>query len=565
MAAFFHTAILSLIAGAAQFLPVSGSAHRILYPWMLQWGGLGPGFEAAALWGSLLALLAYLGPQRQRLLADKTLLRGLALASLPAALSAWLTYGRLDGFQKSEPIAFALIFFAILLFIADRRGRKARDASQLSPAEFLVIGCAQAMALIPGASLIGLSMTATLVLGLRRAEAGRLAFLLSTPLLMGLTLLKLKGVPAGSLGLQFWAALALSACAGTAAIRFLLRYLETKDIGIFCLYRVGLGLLALLLAAAQPPVHSARELKLPPPQRADPATLSPDAAKLRTHVLALARDLGKRSAVRPGQLELNRARDYVMAEFKRCGCKPEMETYTSQWMGAVKNGTTFHNVVAAIGDTSAGGVWVLGAHYDSAEGTPGADDNASGVAVILELACALKERPPKMPVRLVAYSTEEPPAYGTVNMGSAHDAKRLKSEGVKVAGMISLEMLGYYDSRPGSQIYFPFLKWFIPDRGDFLALVSNFKSRPFLKRVSRSWRRHSDFPLLPLALPEFEAIRPSDHQGYWDQGFRALMLTDSASYRNPHYHEPTDLPDTLDYEAMARVKRALANVLSSDD
>lgn len=553
-----QTLLLALAGGAAQTLPVSGSAHRLLLPWMLQWAPLTPSLETALLWGAALALLTQGWLERAAL--SKGLVRGLLLAAVPAALSASLLRG-VPAPNAKESVALCLLLFGILLLLADRKGAQARGLEDLSLKDFALVGLAQALAAAPGVSLLGISMTAGLLLGLRRTDAARLAGLAAAPLLLAGALGSSRSLGTADLGPPFWAALAVSAVAGFAAFRGLLRWLESRDLGVFGLYRVGLGLLALLLATAQPPVNMASQLKLSPPPRKAASDLSPRAARLRNHVVALAGDIGERAAIRPGLADLNRARDYVAAQFKACGYAPSLEPYHALWMGSVKNGTTFYNVAATLGDQDAEGLWVVGAHYDSNAGTPGADDNASAVAVLLDLACALKRDPPQKPLRWVAYSTEEPPAFDTPNMGSAHDAKKLKARGAKLEGMLCLEMLGYYDSRPGSQLWFPFLKWIIPERGDFLALVANFRSRAFLKKVRRSWRRHSSFPLLPLVMPELAAVRTSDHQGYWDAGFPALMLTDSASYRNPHYHEKSDLPDTLDYESMAKAADALEAVL----
>ncbi|MBI5209078.1 MAG: M28 family peptidase [Elusimicrobia bacterium] len=565
-----HGIILGLAGGATQMLPVSGSAHRLLLPWMLQWGDVPSFFSASVILGAVLGLLAHSFPQWRDLAAGALrrkdpgsikLLRGVALASLAPLAAGLLLLTHRDKLRGPEPIASAMIFFGLSLVAADRWGRRRRDALDLGPAEFLALGCAQALSLAPGASLIGLSMTGGLVLGLRRAEASRLALLLAAPVLLGASLYQARSVLDARVGPLFLLGVLCSAASAFGAARLLRWYGETRDFAIFGLYRVGFGLVTLLLSTAQPPVTTAAKLGLAPPPRKAASLLSPEAARLRRHVVALAEDIGERSQVQRGRVPLDKGRDYVVAQFKGLGYAPSVEAYHARWMGAVKNGTTFYNVAVEI--PAPGDWWVLGAHYDTA-GTPGADDNASGVAVLLEVARSLKERPPRKPVRLVAFSTEEPPAFDTPNMGSRHDARRLKEKGVRLEGMISLEMLGYYDDRPGSQIYFPFLKWFIPKEGNFLALVSNLKSRGFLKRVKRSWRKRSDFPLLALALPELQAIRTSDHQGYWDEGYPALLLTDTASYRNPHYHEPTDLPDTLDYEAMARVTKALSDVLVSE-
>jgi hypothetical protein len=294
----------------------------------------------------------------------------------------------------------------------------------------------------------------------------------------------------------------------------------------------------------------------------DPKTLSPLATRLRGHVVALAGDIGERDAyARDKQL---RARDYIHAQFRRMGYAPENREYPARWIPGVKNGTPFYNVeaVLALPPADRGAAWVVGAHYDTAAGTPGADDDTSGVAVLLEAARLLKGRRPARDIRFVAFGTEEPPSFGTRNMGSAHYAHFLKENGVPVHGMISLEMLGYYNSRPGSQLYPPFLHLFYPDRGDYVSVVADAKSRRLLSAFLRDWRAKSGFPLHGAVLPGvFSGLALSDQLNFWDLGYPALMLSDTAFYRNPHYHEHTDAPDTLDYEAMARVTEALVEAL----
>ncbi len=283
----------------------------------------------------------------------------------------------------------------------------------------------------------------------------------------------------------------------------------------------------------------------------DPKTLSPLAARLRAHVLALS---GERDAFSRERRE--RARDYVAAEFRRAGYAPKTLAYAARGMPGVKDGVEFHNVEALL--PARGTAWVLGAHYDTAPGTPGADDNASGVAVLLEAARLLKARRPAREVRFVAFGTEEPPAFGTRSMGSWRYARALKDGGARVFGMISLEMLGCFNPRPGAQLYPPFLHLFFPDHGDYVSVTSNLASRRLLGRFARAWRRASSFPLESAVLPgTFANLAMSDQLNFWDLGFPALMLSDTGFYRNPRYHEADDLPDTLDYEKMAAVTRAL--------
>ena len=286
--------------------------------------------------------------------------------------------------------------------------------------------------------------------------------------------------------------------------------------------------------------------------------LSPLAARLRAHVVMLAETIGERGAGDRAKQE--RARDYAAAKLREAGLEPKLIPYEALWMATVPNGTKFWNVEGVRrARNPLPGAWIVGAHYDSAPGTPGADDDASGVAVLLETARLLKDRPLRREVRFVAFGTEEPPSFGTRNMGSAHYAKRLKDGGVAVRGMISLEMLGFFNTRPGSQLYPPFLHLFFPNDGSFVGAVADVRSRPLLASFAAAWRESSRFPLVAAPLPgPFSSLALSDQLNFWALGYPAIMLSDTAFYRNPHYHEATDLPATLDYERMAEVTKALA-------
>jgi len=295
----------------------------------------------------------------------------------------------------------------------------------------------------------------------------------------------------------------------------------------------------------------------------NPKPLSPLAARLRAHVVMLSQTIGERDAYSPKGRD--RARDYVRAQFLASGFAPKLLPYESRLMPGVKNGTLFQNVEAVLDARSPDRLpaWIVGAHYDSAPGTAGADDNASGVAVLLEAARLLRERSPGRQVRFVAFGTEEPPAFGSRNMGSWHYARGLKDGGAAVHGVIVLEMLGFYNPRPGSQLYPPFLQLFFPDKGDFVGVVGNVKSRPLLAAFSAAWRRGSGFPLTVSVLPgPFASLALSDQLNFWELGFPAVMLSDTAFYRNANYHESSDLPDTLDYEKMAEVTAAVAGVIA---
>ena len=198
---------------------------------------------------------------------------------------------------------------------------------------------------------------------------------------------------------------------------------------------------------------------------------------------------------------------------------------------------------------------LIGAHYDAVPGTPGADDNATGVAVLLELARALATQAPNSPVRLVAFDMEE---YGLV--GSGEYAAQLKQNHQPLRLMISLEMLGYCDRSPNSQRYPAGLKYFYPDRGNFIGLIGNLRTIPDLVRLSRSIRQEGT-PCEWLPVPNRGLLVPqtrlSDHSPFWDRGYRAIMVTDTAFMRNPHYHQPSDRLETLDLDFLTGVCRGL--------
>jgi Zn-dependent M28 family amino/carboxypeptidase len=215
-------------------------------------------------------------------------------------------------------------------------------------------------------------------------------------------------------------------------------------------------------------------------------------------------------------------------------------------------GKRFRNIVGRPGAQRGGSVMVLGAHFDSVPGTPGADDNASGVAVLLEAARLLSRAKLRSELLFCAFNLEE-----LDMIGSTHMAKQLKSAGAKIDVMISLEMVGYTDSRPGSQKY-PFgLKAFYPDRGDFISVIGNWNSGRLLRRFVRQMRQVQGLPVETLSVPGnggfIPAVRLSDHSPFWDAGYPALMVTDTSFFRNPHYHRSTDTLDTLDIDFMAKV------------
>lgn len=292
----------------------------------------------------------------------------------------------------------------------------------------------------------------------------------------------------------------------------------------------------------------------PPP---DPAL----GARLRAHVEALCGFDPPRCWGSPGLAE---AGDWVHRTLAAAAGQAHRQEYQVRIEGQPE---LVWNVVARIGGESSR-LRVIGAHYDAVAGTPGADDNASAVAVLIELARLLAAAPRiPAPVELVAYTLEEPPAFLTADMGSAIHAARLHRSKAQVAGMISLEMVGYFDESPGSQAFPPGVKRLLPtapDAGDFYALTGKAYAREWVQAVSQGLHSHLATPLLTLVLPDdFGGTDLSDHVPYQELGIPAAMLGDTSHYRNPHYHEPTDRPHTLDYDRMSDLTRSLAAWLTA--
>ena len=207
---------------------------------------------------------------------------------------------------------------------------------------------------------------------------------------------------------------------------------------------------------------------------------------------------------------------------------------------------------------------VIGAHYDSVFGSPGANDNGSGVAALLELARLFAARDTGRTVRFVAFVNEEPPFFRTSDMGSRQYARAARAKNEDIRAMLALETIGYYDDAPGSQRYPPFFSLFFPDRGNFIGMVSNFGSRALLKRAVAAFRAASDFPIEHVATFGWvPGVDWSDHASFWSEGYPAIMITDTALYRYPYYHSARDTPDKVDYARLARVTAALAAVVEA--
>ncbi|GBD32732.1 MAG: hypothetical protein KatS3mg081_2697 [Gemmatimonadales bacterium] len=275
---------------------------------------------------------------------------------------------------------------------------------------------------------------------------------------------------------------------------------------------------------------------------------------LESHVETLASRIGERNIWRPRAME--RAAQYIRAEFERLGL-PVREEEFPVWQAAARN------LEATLpGRDAAEEIVIVGAHYDTVLGSPGANDNASGVAAMLEIARLLRDSKLARTVRFVAFANEEPPFFFTSRQGSLVYARECRRRGDRIAAMLSLETIGYYSEQAGSQRYpFPF-GFFYPDRGDFIGFVGNLSSRGLVRRCIATFRARVPFPAQGVAAPGYlPGIYWSDHWAFWRQGYRAVMVTDTAPFRYPYYHTPEDTSDKLDYARMARVVTGLAAVV----
>jgi len=291
-------------------------------------------------------------------------------------------------------------------------------------------------------------------------------------------------------------------------------------------------------------------------EREDTDPLLALATSLRADVTVLAQDIGVRHIHRGDSLA--RAEAWITGQFTAAGYAVTREAYDAR-------GDEAANLVAAIpGDgPHAGEIVVFGAHYDTVPTTPGADDNASGVAALLALARGFAQEKPARTVRFVAFAQEEPIYFQTEWMGSRVYARGCRERGEKVVAMLSLETMGYFSDAKGSQKYPPVVGWFYPSRGNFIAFVADRGSKRLGRTAIQSFRAHSDFPAEAAAMPAgLPGIGWSDHWSFWQEDYEAIMVTDTAPFRNPHYHRGTDTVDTLDYVSFARVVAGLRGVLA---
>jgi hypothetical protein len=294
----------------------------------------------------------------------------------------------------------------------------------------------------------------------------------------------------------------------------------------------------------------------PPMERVD---------ELKAHVEKLAADIGERNVIYKYDA-LKRSAEYIESVWRGMGYEVKSQPYTVK----VKDGGEGAEVEREVrnlevelrGAQKPEEIVIIGAHYDSAPGTPGADDNGSGVAMMLALSRHALAAKPSRTLRFVAFVNEEPPFFRRDTMGSRVYAKAARERNDQIVAMVSLETLGYFKDSPGSQHYpFPF-SLFYPSVGNFVALIANADSDALLSSVARSFRRTATVASEGAALPTFvPGVDWSDHASFWKYGYEGVMLSDTAPFRNPHYHEPEDTPEKLDYPRLARVLHGMETVM----
>jgi Zn-dependent M28 family amino/carboxypeptidase len=274
------------------------------------------------------------------------------------------------------------------------------------------------------------------------------------------------------------------------------------------------------------------------------------AGALRAHVAHLAGAIGERNVHRPQQLQA--AADYIRRQCKDQGFEVEQLPYDVA-------GMTCHNLEVTLpGGARAKEIILIGAHYDTVPGSPGANDNASGVAALLELSRLFAGVTPALTLRFVAFVNEEAPFFASGQQGSMVYAQMARSRGDEIRLMASLETIGSYYQERGTQTYPPLFNLFYPDRGNFIGFVSNLRSGAAMRRLAEAFRKNSDFPLETAAtFPLVPGVGWSDHRSFWLQNYPAVMITDTAFHRYRHYHLPSDTPEKLAFPEFSRVTSGL--------
>lgn len=277
------------------------------------------------------------------------------------------------------------------------------------------------------------------------------------------------------------------------------------------------------------------------------------AEKLKSHIYKLSHEIGCRSMFEYKNME--RTAEYITEQLTSFGYNVTFQEY-------VTSGKKAKNIIATkIGTQKPEEIVIVGAHYDTCF-NPGADDNASAVAGLLELARIMSAETALRTIKFIAFVNEEPPFFKTENMGSRVYTRAVKKKAENIKAVLILEMIGYYSDKPFSQLYPPFFGPFYPNKGNFVGIVGNFSSRWLIKKAASSFKRQTPFPVESVTTFAFiPGVDFSDHWSFWKEGYPAIMITDTAFYRNPNYHSDTDTYEKLDYESMAEVIKGLKAVI----
>jgi Zn-dependent M28 family amino/carboxypeptidase len=276
---------------------------------------------------------------------------------------------------------------------------------------------------------------------------------------------------------------------------------------------------------------------------------------LKRDIDILSSQIGRRNS--DNYQNLVKAQAFLTQELEQAGYTVKQQNYQI-------DNKTFTNLAVEIpGSSRSNEVLVIGAHYDTAFTSPGANDNATGAVAVLALAREFAGTKPLRTLRFVEFTNEEPPLFWTDNMGSLVYAKETKYHPEqKIVGMFSLETLGYYSQQPNTQKYPTPLNLLYPSTGNFLGFVGNIDSRELLRNTMRSFRAQTQFPSEGAALPSsLPGVGWSDQWSFWQQGYQALMITDTATFRYPHYHTLDDTPDKIDFERLSRVTIGISKVI----
>lgn len=279
------------------------------------------------------------------------------------------------------------------------------------------------------------------------------------------------------------------------------------------------------------------------------------AERLKAHVYKLSHEIGERGLFKYNNL--NKAAEYITGEFRSFGYEVDFQKYK------IRNRVFKNIIVTKTGDSKSAEVIVLGAHYDSMRG-PGADDNASAVAGLLETARIFSGKPTGRTIKFIAFTNEEPPLFKKKSMGSRVYTKAARENKDDIKGALILEMIGYFSDKPRSQHHPLGLNLFYPRTGNFIGIIGNAKSKQLIRYMVSSFRRATDLPVERIVAPDIViGIGMSDDWSFWKEGYPAVIITDTSYFRNPNYHKKSDTYDTLDYKSMAEVTKGVAASLKA--